>query len=101
MAPSAPLDPLLSNDSKTRLHSSRMRTACLLPVSPSMHCARGCLFRGGGVFAPRGGCLAPVGCLLPGGEGGITACNGADPLWTEFLTHTTENITLPQLRCER
>ena len=23
------------------------------------------------------------------------------PLWTEFLTHTCENITLPQLRCGR
>ena len=23
------------------------------------------------------------------------------PLWTEFLTHASENITLPQLRCGR
>ena len=33
------------------------------------------------------------------GEGGvgIPACTEADPpLWTEFLTHTTENITLTQ-----
>ena len=28
---------------ETRLHSSRMRTARLLPVSPSMHCTRGYL----------------------------------------------------------
>ena len=27
----------------TRLHSSRMRTARLLTVSPSMHCTGGCL----------------------------------------------------------
>ena len=40
----------------TSLHSSRMRTAYLLPVSPSMHCA-------GGVSAPGGGCLP----LVPGG----------------------------------
>ena len=36
-------------------------------------------------------------CLLPGG--GIPACTEADPpppLWTEFLTHATENMTLPQ-----
>ena len=63
--------------SKTSMHSSRMRTVHLLPVSPSMHCAGG---RGmstpGGVSAP-GGCLlwgvcsrgvsAPGGCLLQGG----------------------------------
>ena len=23
------------------------------------------------------------------------------PLWTEFLRHASENITLPQLRCRR
>ena len=30
---------------KTSMHSSRMRAACLLPVSPSMHCSQegGCL----------------------------------------------------------
>ena len=39
------------------MHSSRMRTARLLPESPSMHCA-------GGVSAPRG-CLL-WGCLLQG-----------------------------------
>ena len=38
-------------------------------------------------------------CLVPGGLvwGGIPACTGADPPpWTEFLTHASENITLPQ-----
>ena len=65
----------------TRLHSSRMHTACLLPVSPSMHCA-GCLPPGGclvpgsvwswGVSGPgevsgRRGCLVLGVCLLPGG----------------------------------
>ena len=29
-----------------------------------------------------------------------TPCN-AHPPWQEFLTHTSENITLPQLRCGR
>ena len=28
-------------ETKTRMHSSRMRTSHLLPVSPSMHCSRG------------------------------------------------------------
>ena len=60
----------------TRLHSSRMHTARLLTVSPSMHCSEGCLLRRGGVCS--GGCLlggylvwgvsGPVGegCLLWG-----------------------------------
>ena len=50
----------------TRLHSSRMRTARLLPVSPSMHCAGGwgCLLPGGCTcFWSRGGYLP----LVPGG----------------------------------
>ena len=49
---------------KTRLHSSRMRTARALTVSPSMLCA------GGGVSAPRG-------CLLSGGvcSGGVCVCS--------------------------
>ena len=41
---------------QTSMHSSRMRTAHLLPVSPNMHCCR---------------------------------------MWTEFLTHASENTTLP------
>ena len=41
------------------------------------------------------------GCLVQGVAwswgGGIPACTEADsPPWTEFLTHATENITLPQ-----
>ena len=51
------------------------------------------------------------GVYLPGGilaqevylSGGVPARGGPryPPLWTEFLTHTTENITLLQLRCGR
>ena len=59
---------------QTRLHSSRMRTARVLTVSPSMLCA-------GGVSAPRGGvcsggCTLSGGCLLPGdvlGPRGVSA----------------------------
>ena len=40
-----------------------------------------CLVRGGGL-------------LVPGGS--IPAYTKAGPPWTEFLTHATENITLPQ-----
>ena len=36
----------------TRMHSSRVRTARLLPVSPSMHCSGGCTCPGG-VYLPR------------------------------------------------
>ena len=45
----------------TRLHSSRIHTARLLTVSPSMHCTGGCLLRGH-VWSGVGG----VGCLLQG-----------------------------------
>ena len=50
------------NFDQTSMHSSRMHTTCLLPVSPNMHCSQ---------------------------------------MWKEFLTHASENITLPQLHCGR
>ena len=49
----------------TRMHSSRMRTARLLPVSPSMHCYRGCTCPGG--VPAHGGCTCPGGCTHPWG----------------------------------
>ena len=100
-----------SKKCKTRLHSSRMHTARLLIVSPSMHCAEwGCLLRGSlllGVVCSGGGRCLLWGVSAPGGvcSRGMSAPGGmwyssyteADtPLWTEFLTHATENITLPQ-----
>ena len=74
-----------------------MRTARLLAVSPSMHCAGGgvCL---GGVSALRG---VPA---SGAGEGCIPACNGADnppPPTVNRITDTCKNIALPQLRCGR
>ena len=52
------------------MHSSRMRTARLLPVSPSMHCA-GSVCSGGS--APRGGdggvCSQGLEVSAPGGGG--------------------------------
>ena len=75
------------------LHSSRMYTARLLAVSPSMHCA-------GGVPAP-GGVPALGGCLLGGclvGGCGIPACTEADPPSLNRITHSCKNITFPQLR---
>ena len=63
---------------KTRLHSSRMRTARALTVSPSMLCA------GGGVSALRGCLLEGCVCLLPGVSASrgvcIPACTEADTL---------------------
>ena len=47
---------------KTRLHSRMMPTACLLPVSPRMHC-------GGGGCLLQEGVPAPGGCLFRGGGG--------------------------------
>ena len=50
-----------------------------------------------GVYLVLGGVPAPGGYLVWGvpGRGGLT-CPGTPPLWTEFLTHASENITLPQ-----
>ena len=64
------------------MHSSRMRTARLLPVSPSMRCSRGCTCREGGctclgVYLPRG---VPVQALPP----------------VNRMTDRCKNITLPQ-----
>ena len=67
---------------KTRLHSSGMRTARTLTVSPSMLCAGG-----------WGVCLLPGGCLLQGG--GIPACTETDPPPVNRITDACENITLP------
>ena len=49
----------------TRLHSSRMRTACALTVSPSILCARGVCFLGG-LYLVLGG-SASWGCTWSGG----------------------------------
>ena len=57
----------------------------------------------GGVYLPGGVYLlggVPVGGVPDGGSVSQHAL-GADnppPLWTEFLTHASENITFPQLR---
>ena len=79
------------------MHSSRMLTAHLLPVSPSMHCAGGSAPGGsapgdsapGGVCS-RGGPLrgsAPRGCLLQGGgllrgvcSWGVNSYEGSTPM---------------------
>ena len=48
----------------------------------------------GGYLVPGGTCLVPgCTCLVLGVRG---VCPGTPPLWTEFLTHASENITLPQ-----
>ena len=71
---------------ETRMHSSRMRTACLLPVSPSMHSSQGDV-PGPGVHLVPGGYLVwgvtwSWGVyLVPGGT-----YPGTPPLWTEWQT---------------
>ena len=62
---------------KIRMHSIRMRTARLLPVSPNMHCYRGVYLPRGictclgvtcqGMYLP-GECICPGGCTCPGGN---------------------------------
>ena len=65
----------------------------------------GCLVPGGrGVSGPRGsgpGGSGPGGCLvlggyLPGPGGAWSGNHHPPPLWTEFLTHACENITLAE-----
>ena len=97
---------------QTRMHFSRMCTACLLPVSPSMHCSQGG-YLVPGVYLVPGGVPGLGGVPGPGnvegvpGLGGVPGPRGCtwswgeyqprySPLWTEFLTHAPENITLPQ-----
>ena len=79
---------------KTRLHSSRMRTARALTVSPSMLCAGG--VPPGGVLLWGG--LLLGGCLLLGGllQGGVSqhALRQTPPV--NRMTNRCKNITLPQ-----
>ena len=59
-----------ADTASTRLHYNRMRTAHLLTVSPSMHCAGGCLLREGawsGGSGRRGG--SGLEGSAPGGPG--------------------------------
>ena len=73
-----------------------MRTTRLLPVSPSMHCVRGAASGPWGGGWSRGVWFRGVSASGPG-EGGVSqhARGQTPPLWTEFLTHASENITLP------
>ena len=69
--------------SKISMHSSRMRTAHLLPVSPSMHCMGGyLLLRRGGLE----GCLWSWGCIQ----------HDHPPPPVNRMTDRCKNITLPQ-----
>ena len=101
----------VSRNLKKTMHSSRMRTARLLLVSPSLHCSRGVPAGGGGVPAwgagvpglggvpgPRGctwfggcvylvgGCTWSGGCTWPGGvpAWGVPAQGGV-PAWGAHL----------------
>ena len=80
------------NTLQTRMHSSRMRTARLLPVSPSMHCPWVVYLPGG---LPGGsvyllvGCTCLGACTCPGGT-----CPGTPPV--NRMTERCKNITLPQ-----
>ena len=87
-----------------------------VPTCGGMYLSRGaCTCPGGeGWGVPAKGGVPVQGVYLPGGvpaqKGGVLT-QGVyllrkgtcllPPLWIEFLTHATENITLPQLRCGR
>ena len=74
-----------------------MRTARLLPVSPSMHCSGGGVPGPGGYLVPEGEYLVPGGVPDPRGvyldPGGT--CPGTSPP-VNRMTDRCKNITLPQ-----
>ena len=86
-----------NNQNLTRMHSSRMHTAHLLPVSPSMYCSGDVLSQG--VYLPmegvpaQGGCTCPVGCTCPGG----CTCLGGVPALGLCLSRgcTCQEVYLP------
>ena len=83
----------------TRMHSSRMRTAHLLPVSPSMHCSGvyllwGCTWSWGVYLVP--GCVpGPGGCTWSR-EGGT--CPGTPPCEQNDWQTGVKIIPCPKLR---
>ena len=74
---------------ETRMYSSRMCTTRCCSYPQHALLPGGCTCTGG--VPAQGG--------VPAG-GGVSAqgytCPGTSPPWTEFLTHATGNITLPQ-----
>ena len=86
---------------KTRMHSSRMRTARLLLVSPSMHCSGGAPVPGGvpewGVYLNGG--LPAWGVYLPGGctaQGGVPAQGSVPARGSVPAQGDTPPVTPPQ-----
>ena len=64
---------------RTRMHSSRMRTARSLTVSPSMLCIGGCTWSQGVCVPGPGGCTCSQGGTLYGGWGGVYLVLGGVP----------------------
>ena len=85
---------------RTRMHSSRMRTARSLTASRSIRRGRRRACRV--MCVPRLGHVCP-GWVQPGVGAGLGACMPKGyvchtcPPGTEFLTHACENIIFPQL----
>ena len=102
MATSCSIHKVTAMAIETRLHSSRMHTAHLLPASPSMHCSRGVSAAIGDPLC--GECLLEGGCLLPGGVSAPGrrfvsqhALRQTPPM--NRITDTCKNMTLPQFHC--
>ena len=119
----------IKNILETRMHSSSMRTAHSLTISrsichawppshacppprmpPAMHASLPCMpsvmHTSPTMHAPRHAHPATMHASLPHmaphhAHPHPPAKHDPPPPWTEFLTHASENITLPQLRCGR
>ena len=98
------------NIQQTRMHSSRMRTARLLPVSPSMHCSwggvpgqgvhlvlGGCTWSQGGVPGLRGVYLVLGLCTWSRGGGGYLVPEGVPGprgcIWSWGTAHSPRGCT--------
>ena len=105
---------LCAHTVNTRMHSSRMHTARLLPVSPSMHCSGGLpLVPGGVCLWSLGGCLplvpwgvpasGPGGCLplVPGDGGAHSSMHWGRHPPVDRMTDTCKNITFTNFICGR
>ena len=91
------VDQSSEKNSQTRMHSSRMRTARLLPASPSMHCSGGCTWSQG-MYLPnlvRGGTWS-TGCTCLGGTWSTGCTCLGECTWSRGYTWSQGGVPGPR-----